>query len=140
MAKKKASKKKAVKRKASRKRPARKTPAKKVVRKKTGKPRIQQKKAIRKRIKSKKKARIKNASDEEVFILCNGHKLKNVKELADVMKDIEDHIFNYHVTPDKNDFENWVRDVFKDISLAKKLGKVKNKDKVKLVIYKHIGH
>jgi hypothetical protein len=79
-----------------------------------------------------------DAPQTSFFVLCNGKPVKNIKELADVMEEIEDTIFNYHVTPDKNDFATWIKDVFKDIELAEKLAGVKDKKHMQLVLYKHI--
>ena len=64
------------------------------------------KKAVKKKVSKKKvmsKVR-KNAAPDRVFVLVNGKRVKNVKELADVMDKIEDYVFNHHVTEDRNDF------------------------------------
>ena len=63
-----------------------------------------------------------------------------IKELADIMEDLEEHVFHYHVKEDSNDFANWIKDIFKDIELAEKIAGVKNKKHMQLVIYKHIAH
>jgi len=52
------------------------------------------------------------------FYLVNGKKITNLSELKDAIKDISDEDFVHHVNPDKNDFANWVRGVFKDNDLA----------------------
>lgn len=82
----------------------------------------------------------RDAPETSYFILCNGKPVKNIKELADIMEEIEDQVFNHHVTPDKNDFATWVKDIFKDIELAEKLAGVKDKKHMQLVVYKHIAH
>ena len=82
----------------------------------------------------------RDAPENSYFILCNGKPVKNIKELADIMEEIEDEIFNHHVTPDKNDFATWVKDIFKDIELAEKLAGIKDKKHMQLVVYKHIAH
>jgi hypothetical protein len=82
----------------------------------------------------------KNAPETSYFVLCNGKPVKNIKELADIMEEIEDQVFNHHVTPDKNDFATWIKDIFKDIELAEKLAGVKDKKHMQLVVYKHITH
>ena len=81
-----------------------------------------------------------DAHPDKVFILVNGKRLKNVKELADILDKIEDDVFNHHVTDDRNDFANWLRDVFKDLDLAREIAGCKDKDKMQLVLYKHIAH
>jgi hypothetical protein len=82
----------------------------------------------------------RDAPENSCFILCNGKPVKNIKELADIMEEIEDQVFNHHVTSDKNDFATWVKDIFKDIELAEKLAGVKDKKHMQLVVYKHIAH
>lgn len=82
----------------------------------------------------------RDAPQENVFILCNGQPVKNVKELADIMDKLEDSVFSHHVRQDKNDFAAWVKDVFKDTELAEKLAGVKDKKHFQLAVYKHIVH
>jgi len=82
----------------------------------------------------------RDAPETSYFLLCNGKPVKNIKELADVIEELEDQIFNHHVTADKNDFATWIKDVFKDIELAEKLAGVKDKKHMQLVLYKHITH
>ena len=94
----------------------------------------------RKRKVSKKPLIHKDAPEPHYFILCNGRPVRNVKELADIMEELEDHVFNYHIRPDGNDFAKWVKDIFKDIELAEKIAGVKDKKHLQLVIYKHITH
>jgi hypothetical protein len=79
-----------------------------------------------------------DAPEKQVFVLCNGKPVKNIRELADVMDEIEDHVFSHHVTHDRNDFANWVNDVFKDVELATELANAKDKRHFQLVIYKHL--
>jgi len=82
----------------------------------------------------------KDAPETSYFILCNGKPVKNIKELADVMEELEDAVFNHHVNNDKNDFATWIKDVFKDIALAEKITGAKDKKHMQLVLYKHITH
>lgn len=82
----------------------------------------------------------KDAPGERYFVLANGKPVKHVAELAEVLGDIEDHVFNHHVNPERNDFHNWVREVFKDIELAKKMLGVDNKKDLQIIIYKHAAH
>ena len=52
------------------------------------------------------------------FYLTSGQYLKNVKELSSALENMSDHVFNFHVNSQKNDFYNWVKDVIKDDQLA----------------------
>ncbi|KYK24701.1 hypothetical protein AYK26_06535 [Euryarchaeota archaeon SM23-78] len=89
---------------------------------------------------NKKKKLRKIAPKEKYFILCNGKPVKNIKELADILEELEDNVFNHHVRVDGNDFAKWVEDIFKDVELAEKIAGVKDKKHMQLVIYKHITH
>ena len=55
------------------------------------------------------------------FIARNGARIKNILELYNSIKDMDDISFNHHVNDFKNDFHNWVRDMHKDNELAKAL-------------------
>jgi len=91
--------------------------------------------------KTKIKAKLKKKiNDEHCFIMITGHKIKNVKELAEILENVDDEHFNHHVTEDKNDFSNWVRDIFEEHTLADQLKKAKNKEQTRIIIYKHIAN
>ena len=49
-----------------------------------------------------------------------------------------DDIFKHHVNEMKNDFANWIKDVFKEEKLAKELFKTTDKDKTQIIILKHV--
>lgn len=88
--------------------------------------------------KANKKAILKDAPEENCFILCNGQKIKNVKELADALEVLGDDVFNHHVTFDRNDFSSWINDVFRDDELALALAGVRDRKDSRIVMYKHI--
>jgi hypothetical protein len=78
---------------------------------------------------------------EKYFILANGEPVKNVAELASILDQLEDHVFSHHVGADRNDFHNWIKDVFEDVELARKITGIDNKKHLQLVIYRHMaGH
>ncbi len=109
------------------------------------------KKAIRKTVVKAKAAPVasrvrvynltRDIPQEKYFILANGQQVKNVAELAAILDQLEDHVFSHHVTTDRNDFHNWIKDVFEDVELARKVSGVNDKKHMQLVIYRHIaGH
>jgi hypothetical protein len=98
------------------------------------------KKVVFKKNTSRKTSVKKNAHPDKLFILVDGKKVKNIKELADVMGDLEDYVFNHHVREDSNDFENWLTHVIEDIELAKNIAGCKDKKHVQFVLYRHIAH
>lgn len=69
-----------------------------------------------------------DVAPEQCFWVNNGPILKNLEELANYFPEISDEMFNYHVSSEKNDFSNWVRDVIGDAKLANDLLSPKNKE------------
>ena len=96
------------------------------------------KKTIKKKTAKKPVKTIKHAPAGKEFFLINGKKAKNYVELAKIMEHLEDQVFHHHVTADKNDFANWVKDVFQDINLAKQISGVKSKEHLELVLYRKV--
>jgi hypothetical protein len=68
------------------------------------------------------------------FILSTGQKIKDVAELKDTLKNMNNETFNYHVNADRNDFATWVRDVFKEYELAHKIRAATSKDELENVL------
>ena len=69
-----------------------------------------------------------NVPDDKVFWVHDGPVLRNVKDLCDYLPSMSDDTFNHHVSPERNDFSNWIKDVVGDKQLANEIGKCKNKD------------
>ena len=63
------------------------------------------------------------------FNLHMGASIRNLQELAETLEIMDDATFKHHVTKNKNDFSNWVRDVINDVDLSKDLLKAKNRKK-----------
>lgn len=77
------------------------------------------------KVKATKAKKIIDAEACCCFWLCSGQILKNLKELAESLEEMSDEIFNYHVNQTKNDFADWVGDVFKEKKLATDLKRAK---------------
>jgi len=60
-------------------------------------------------------------STEHYFYLNNGITLKSIAELINQLDTMDQKIFNFHVHKKNNDFANWVRDVFGEKQLAKRM-------------------
>jgi hypothetical protein len=75
---------------------------------------------------------------EKYFILCNGQSIKDFKDLADTLETIGDDIFYYHVTAERNDFANWIRDVFEEHDLAETIRSSKSRHEMMASLYKHL--
>ena len=77
-------------------------------------------------------------SPDKYFVLCDGRKIKSGKELADILQLISDDMFKYHVTDTKNDFYNWINDVFGEPDLAKKLRTIRNRMEMSIELYRNM--
>jgi hypothetical protein len=60
---------------------------------------------------------------EKSFYLNNGKELNSLRALYDEIHHMPDVVFFHHVTPERNDFANWVKDVIGDKTLAAKIAK-----------------
>ena len=106
--------------------------------KKTPKKKTTKKTATKKTATKKQTKILQDAPETQYFVFCDGHPVRNVTQLAEKLEQIEEHVFNHHVTEDRNDFVNWINDVFEEVELAQEIAGLKNKDHVRLAIYKHI--
>jgi thioredoxin reductase len=79
---------------------------------------------------------------KKFFYLKDGRSFKSIAELAAQMDKFSDDIFNAHVTADRNDFANWIRDVFKEEHLSDALRKLHVKSLAKDVLQRYLdkGH
>ena len=68
------------------------------------------------------------------FILGNGIKLTSLEELKKVLTMLDHSIFSHHVNSHKNDFADWVGNVFGDYGLAEKLRRANNKDDMLIIL------
>lgn len=64
---------------------------------------------------------LENCKPENCFWLRNGQALKNGREMAQALKTIDNDTFRYHVNDQRNDFYNWIKDIYQDQKLAQKL-------------------
>lgn len=86
----------------------------------------------------KKRTLYVEVTPDKFFVLCDGRKVKNAKELADILQLISDDMFKYHVTDTKNDFANWINDVFGEPELAKKIRTVRNRLEMSVELYRNM--
>lgn len=64
-------------------------------------------------------------SPDKYFYLVDGKILTNLNDLINALKKMTKETYNYHVSKDKNDFANWIKDVFGNQKLAEEIRKVK---------------
>jgi len=91
------------------------------------------------RKKAKKKANVlKRVKPEFYFVVVDGKKIKNLPELAIALDSMTEEVFSHHVTDERNDFANWVRDAIGEIELADKIMGIDSKTDTQLQLLKHI--
>lgn len=96
---------------------------------------IPPKKHIKKEEESESKLK-KEIDPKNYFILKRGEIIKNIDELINSLKDMPDDVFEHHVNLEKNDFADWVRHVYDEEELAKKISTKKNKHDMKNLLKK----
>ncbi len=81
----------------------------------------------------------KRVPEEHVFHFRDGRRAHSLADLYDAINHMTDDEFNHHVTPDNNDFANWVEFVYHNPSLASELRKVFSKDDTLKVLREEIN-
>lgn len=71
-----------------------------------------------------KKAAFEAPMDKR-FWLNSGKVIAGLSDLGAVLEKMEDSIWKFHVTKDKNDFANWIEDVFQEKKLGLAIRKAK---------------
>ncbi len=61
------------------------------------------------------------------FFLCNDRVISSPAELVEELETMDDDVFQFHVNKEKNDFTNWLRDVFELHELATSLQRTRSK-------------
>lgn len=64
---------------------------------------------------------------KKYFWLANGIVIRNLYELSDALKIMDDELFNRHVNKNKNDFAEWMAHISKNEHLVEKLKSAKSK-------------
>ena len=76
---------------------------------------------------------------ENYFFAKDGTILKSLDELPQALKKMNMDTYNFHVSSDRNDFHNWIRDIFKDKDLAIKISEAKNKEEMSKIITRYLS-
>ena len=88
----------------------------------------------------KKQSRQKpvEAKPEQYFVLATGVPLKNLKELASALENMNDWVFRHHVNDHRNDFATWVRDVLREDELSQEMYSLHNNKDMEIRIIRHL--
>lgn len=73
------------------------------------------------------------------FFYVNGGKvIKNLKEFAFMIEKLSEEEYRHHVTPQRNDFSSWIRDVIGDAKLAMEISNANDKRDVQIAVLKRL--
>ncbi|MBT3304541.1 hypothetical protein HN592_02710 [Candidatus Woesearchaeota archaeon] len=133
------------------KKTAKKSSKKKVVRKPKKAAKIVKKvkvKLVKKKVAAKKaktrvavtvtRKRLGTAPEEYHFVLNDGNRLKNIQELTDALETMSEDVFKYHANEFKNDFANWISDVFEESDLAEEIKKAKSRIETRIKLLQRL--
>ena len=81
---------------------------------------------------------LSDASGDKCFFCHDGCVSRNLHQLTECLAHMTEDSYRHHVTPLKNDFSNWVRDVFGDDKLANDLARCANRTEAVQVLRNRI--
>ncbi len=79
-----------------------------------------------------------NCPGDKEFVLANGSRLRNLFELSEELAQMNEDVFNHHVTKEKNDFASWVEHVFSEKKLAEHFRQSSSKERHEIHLLKHL--
>ena len=79
-----------------------------------------------------------NVPNQYSFWLANGKGISSVRELYKELKSMDSNVFNFHVNESKNDFYNWIKDVYGNKVLADDLLECTTKEAVIFCFGQHL--
>ncbi len=88
---------------------------------------------------SQKKVVKKVINPENYFFMHDGRVLKEIIELAEILETIDNEVFYHHVNESKNDFSNWIRDIFENHELSQEIFAVREPRQMQVIILKHLA-
>jgi malonyl CoA-acyl carrier protein transacylase len=82
---------------------------------------------------------LEDVDPEHYFYVDDGAWITNLGELRDKLGSMDDATFKHHVTNEKNDFHNWVKDVVGDSELADQLAKANSQQEAAALVEKRVA-
>jgi hypothetical protein len=82
---------------------------------------------------------LSDTSIDTSFFCHDGCVSKDLHQLAECLAHMTEESYNHHVTLLKNDFSNWVRDVFGDDKLANDLTRCANSDEAAKAVSQRVA-
>lgn len=81
----------------------------------------------------------KDIKPEHYFYLRDGRVLKDLIDLSECLETINNDVFYHHVNDARNDFANWIRDIFERKELADEIMSIREPRRVQVIILKHLA-
>lgn len=81
---------------------------------------------------------LENVPERYAFLLKDGRRLLSIGDLAKALKKMEHDVFFHHVTDERHDFHNWIRDIVLDLELAEKILNAKTPDEASRIVEERI--
>ena len=72
------------------------------------------------------------------FYFSNNKHARSLNELINIIIEIPDEVFNYHVNSNKNDFSNWINDVLALKNVAEKIMPIMNRHELISILLSYI--
>ncbi|MGV8172012.1 MAG: hypothetical protein ACP5OA_04940, partial [Candidatus Woesearchaeota archaeon] len=79
----------------------------------------------------------KRTNHEQAFVLNNNERLYSIRELLNTLPYMSEPTFNHHTAHGRNDFANWIGDVFKYYDIAEEIRNAKSREEMITILKKH---
>ncbi|MGV8087378.1 MAG: hypothetical protein ACP5N1_07135 [Candidatus Woesearchaeota archaeon] len=73
-------------------------------------------------------------SEDKAFVLNDSRKLFSLRDLANTLPDMSEQVFTYHTTNGRNDFADWIKNIFLLDELSNKVRSCKTKEELILIL------
>ncbi len=70
---------------------------------------------------------LSEVSDFESFWFCNNNVANSLESLSKLLLEVDDTTFRYHLHKNKNDYEDWIKNVIGDEEFSKEISRVKTR-------------
>lgn len=77
---------------------------------------------------------------EEVFLSNDGRTIRNLWELKEFVDGASENVIAYHLSPDRNDFSEWIGGVLMDVELADNLDGLRERSELSSQIANRLSH
>lgn len=79
---------------------------------------------------------LSNAPGDKVFWVSDGRILKNLSEMINALNTMSDETYKFHTSGEKNDFADWVLQVFGSRKIYLKIRTMRKREKVAQAVKK----